>query len=79
MIKCAVGMNACCKRSQIVDGNSQNNFFPVCEDAELWEYFILCDLNKVKRDEWLLKLEIKLNKTQNCKRIKEKEERNFVK
>ena len=53
------------KRIQMIDGNNENNFTPSYEDAKSWQYIILYDLNKAHCDEWLLKLEINLDKNQS--------------
>ena len=47
--------------------------FVVCEDAEQWQHGILCDLNKVNNDEWMLKLETKQDKTKCYKKGNEEE------
>ena len=67
-------MNTTGEISQMIDGNSKNNFFLARKDLESLEHVILCGLNKVKDDAWLLKLENKKNKTQSCKRLKKRKE-----
>ena len=52
--------------------------FSVREDAVSWKYIIVCNLNKVKCDECLIQLEIKINISQSIKKAR-KEERNIVK
>ena len=55
----------------MTDGNDKNNFRPACEGTELLECTFLRGLSKSKRDEWLLKLDIKLSKAKSCKKTEE--------
>ena len=68
MIKCSPGMKIHGERSQMINSNNENNSWRVRKGTESWEHVILCDLNKVKYDKWLLKLEIELNELQSCKK-----------
>ena len=60
-MKCAAGINMHGERIKLIDKGNEHAVFPACDALETWEYVVLCDKMKDKRDACVKNIEKRFN------------------
>ena len=74
MIKCIALINPYGERIKRIDNGNKTAACPVCGEKEYWDHVLLCEQNKIEREEWEKELDRKLKNVENISMRKKKKE-----